>query len=325
MHLPTNTEEQRYEDVWYDEEHIQKILNEIGINFPKYFEEYIETEDGDSPNELDISVLANKFKISEKVKNKKGDKSANLKKIIFEEIESFEKDREKYIDLLDLEFLTESEDDPNNFKDNELRYQCPIIHKALINKSAKDLNQYRKDFNDAEASELLEVTKNIVEFANDYKKKSIDFNKVDGVDDLELEELLYDEYMLSGVIGSGIKTHLLYKLFPNLFSYRSRESIWALWFLTSKKKFNSKMDSEFLMINLEKSTTQQNYFYPYDLFGFYATKIIDLLKIEYKKYDVIFKDEYRFVLLDSFMSFVAKKNKQAILILTNKESDYGHF
>ncbi len=65
---------EKIEEISYEPEHIKKIVTEIQNNFKKYFDEYIESENGNSPDELDVSLLAEKFKISNKVKKKKVNK-----------------------------------------------------------------------------------------------------------------------------------------------------------------------------------------------------------------------------------------------------------
>jgi len=319
---------EKIEEISYEPEHIEKVVAEIQNNFKEYFDKYVESENGNSLDELDISALADKFKISPKVKKKAINKNDNLSRIIGEAITHFEKDRNKYIDLLDIDTLTEYETDTSYFKDTILRNQCPIIQHTLQNKKAKELDKYRYEFNVADPSDLLETIKNITLFSDEYKNnasKSIDFYNIKYVDDLKVSELEEEDYTVFGVIGGGIKSHFLFKKHPNLFAYRSREAVWALWYLTSKKKFGCKQDSEFLMINTKDNTTQQNYFYPYDLFSFYAVKILNLLKSEYKKIGVNFDEKYRFVIVDSFLSFVAQKHISEINDLKKKVKEDGYF
>ena len=319
---------EKIEEISYKPTHIKSVLNEIKSNFDNYFKEYVETEKGNSPNELDISILAERFKISSKSRKKKVDPKANLNRIVDEEIEYFEKDRHKYLEILDIEILSEYKTDTSYFKDTILRNQCPIIQHTLQNRKAKELDKYRYEFNIADPYNLLEVTINITQFANYYKKNiapKIDIYQIQDVNDLQLSDLEKEEYTVFGVIGGGIKSHFLFKLYPDTFPYRSREAIWALWYLTSKKKFDCKQDSEFLMINLKDSSTQQNFFYPYDLFGYYAVNILKLLKENFIEIGANFDENYRFVILDSFLSFVAQKHIDEINVLKQKVKEDGYF
>ena len=150
------------------------------------------------------------------------------------------------------------------------------------------------------------------------------FEKIDNIEKLNFSELLQEEYTVYGVIGGGIKSHFLYKLYPNIFPNRSREAIWALWYLTSKKTFGCKQDSEFLMIDLKNIITQQNYFYPYDLFSLYALKIYRMLKNEAIKNDIKLSSENRFVVVDSFLRFIATVHIEEINLLKQRVTDDGY-
>lgn len=319
---------EKIEDVCYKKQHIEQVLRVIEKNFSKYFDDYVKTEKGNLLDDEDISALAKKFRITTTKKKPKFDNKSNLDNIINYEIEQYKKDRKKYLELLDLETLKEYDTDTGFFKDTILRNHCPIIHHTLQNKNAKELDKYRFEFNKADPTELLETIINITEFAYEYKNKLskvINFYNINSVEELLLSELEEEEYIVYGVIGGGIKSHFLFKLYPDLFAYRSRDAVWALWYLTDKNKFDCEQDSEFLMINLNDNTTQQNYFYPYDLFGFYAVKILNLLKEKFKHLNVNFNESYRFVIVDSFLSFVAQKHIDEINLLKSKVKYDGYF
>jgi len=314
------------EKVCYDENHIDTVEKALKEGFDKYFQKYIETENGNTIDKEKFSQLVSKFNIQNTDKKQSNNTKKILQRIIDDEIENYKKDRDKYLEFLDLEYLEEYEDDPSDFKNTVLRNSCPIIRHTLQNKKAKELDKYRYEFSIASANTLLNVVTNIVSFAEKYKDDIFpnkDFYNIDSVNNLELNTLIDEEdYIAYGVIGAGIRSHFLYKLYPNIFPNRSRESIWALWYLTAKKTFGCKEDSEFLMIKIKDNTTQQNFFYPYDLFTYYAIKILQYLQIEFKKNNLEMPNEYCFVIVDSFLSFVAKQHSGAIRDLSRKESDY---
>lgn len=321
MYYPNSIEE-----ICYEESHIEQIHTEIKANFHDYYHKFIETEAGNSIDDNQLQKLAKHFGNTPPEKKKK-DKSIALKNILNEGIDDFEKDRKKYLEILDLDKLDEYEDDPSFFKNTILKNQCPVIHATLQNKSAKELDKYRKEFKLADPTELLTVTYNITHFAKNYHEneyKPINYENIQSVQDLMLGDLLDEDYIVYGVIGGGIKSHFLYKLYPNVFPNRSREAIWALWYLTNKKTFKCKEDSEFLMIDVKNSVTQQNYFYPYDLFSYYALKIYLLLKKEAEKEKVEIPIGYRYVILDSYLSFVAQQHHEEISTLKQAIKDDNH-
>ena len=78
------------------------------------------------------------------------------------------------------------------------------------------------------------------------------YDEIGTIDALGLSPLDQDEsYTVYGVIGGGIKSHMLFKVHPAAFPNRSRSALWALWYLTGKKCFDCSMDSEFLMIDTQ--------------------------------------------------------------------------
>lgn len=283
---------ENFEDICYDKKHIEKVIVEIKNNFLYYFELYLEDEI-----------------------NKGIDKSTAYKNKIKNEINTYEKDREKYLEILDIETLEEHEDDPANFKNSVLKNECPIIRYTL-HSDTKELDKYRADFRRSDPNRLLQVITNIAVFAKDYLYDIYDkedYENIQLLEDLCLEDLDYEEYYkVDGVIGGGIKSYLLYKFSAAIFPNRSREALWAFWYLTGKKSFGCEQDSEFLIINGEKGITQQNYFYPYELFSFYAFNIFKLIKKETIKLDVFLNNDYRYVFVDSFLTFIAQNHSQAI-------------
>jgi hypothetical protein len=318
-----------FEEVCYTTEHIQSVLSEIKINFPNYFKTLIESDNGNTLDSETVKKLAEKFGNVSKPKKATVNVQKTLQLIVDESIANFKRDRKKYLDILNKDAISEFEDDPAHFKNTILRNQCPIIHHTLQNRLAKELDRYRVEFKIADPGDLLRVVKNITEFARNYYENYYDskkFEKIDSPTDLNFSELQEEDYIVYGVIGGGIKSHFLYKLYPDIFPNRSREAIWALWYLTSKKTFDCVEDSEFLMINTKLNITQQNYFYPYDLFGFYALEIYKMLKTEALKNAVKIKSEFRFILVDAFLSYISKSHIDEIDFLKKKvtEDSYGY-
>jgi hypothetical protein len=324
----TRQDERSVEKICYEQEHVNKVLKIIKDNFPKEFDNFLASEAGYRATEHDIQKFANSLGIETKtIKNSK-DKTQNYKNILAQGLVDFDKDKKKYTDIFDKETLEEYKDDPMAFKSQTLKYECPIINSTLQNKRAKALDKYRYDFSTSDANELLSVVTNLCNFAENYFTNIYAPNNYDSI--MKYSDLLFSELdtascTVYGVIGGGIKSHMLYKNYPSVFPNRSRMAIWALWYLTDKNTFECKMDSEFLMIDTKENTTQQNYFYPYELFSFYAHQVYLLLKAEAEKLEVCIDSEFRYVIVDSFFTFVASRHESEIELLTSKikESNYG--
>lgn len=322
MYYPNDIEE-----ICYEQEHIDKVWEEIKQSILVYFQQYIDTEGGHSIDENEVEKLAEKFGSSSKPKSKSKDSKKILERLLKEAINDFEKERNAYLDILNLEALEEYKHDVNSFKNTVLKNQIPIIRKTLQNKQAKELDKFRVAFNNAQPGHLFEITSNIIKLANEWKNEWYDgkeFEQIDTCEDLDYYDLDDEKYTAFGVIGGGIKSTFIYKLFPEMFPSRSREAVWALYYLSSKKRFGCKEDSQFLMINADEGTTQQNYFYPYGLFAFYALRIFNKLKELFAFQGISLPIEYRFVAVDGFLSFVSRSHQEEINLLKQNSQNYHY-
>jgi len=307
--------------------HINEVLDELRKNIPEYFQRYLDAEGGKAVVEADVTRLAKAFGASESPKSKTKNYKKVLENVMQQSIEDFESDRKNYLDIFNEKSLKQYAYDVSSFKNTVLRKEVPIIRKTLQNKTAKELDKYRQAFKESQPGELFRVSKKLVELANEWRNdwyNSEDFEELTDIDDLDYHELDNEECVVRGVIGGGIKSTFIYKLFPFMFPIRSREAIWALWYLSGKKKFGCKEDSEFLMINRENSKTQQNYFYPYGIFSFYALQIFLELKKLFAKHGVAISIDYRFVTVESFLSYVGHCHQEETNLLKRNNSDYRY-
>lgn len=322
MYYPNDIEE-----LCYEQEHIDKVWEEIKQSISIYFQKYIDTEGGHSIDESEVEKLAEKFGSSTKPKSKNKDPKKILERLLKEAVADFEKERQVYQDILNLEALDEYKHDVNSFKNTVLKNQIPIIRKTLQNKQAKELDKFRVAFNNAQPGHLFEVTSNIIKLANEWKNEWYDgkeFEQISTCDDLNYFDLDDENYTAFGVIGGGIKSTFIFKLFPEMFPSRSREAVWALYYLSNKKRLGCKEDSQFLMINADEGTTQQNYFYPYGLFAFYTLRVFNKLKELFALQGISLPIEYRFAVVDDFLSFVSRSHQDEINLLKQNSQNYHY-
>ena len=321
----TKMDNRGVEDICFDQSHVQKVLHSIKENFGLYFIRYLESQAGKSVTTSDFSELQKKFKVSVSSSKKAKNLADNYKTIIREAYEDFEKDRNDYIKIFDEEVLDDYDEDADTFKSKVLRNESPIIRKTLANRQAKELDKYRASFSQADPDHLLNVVFNLCVFGNEYKDKydPDTYEDIKSYEELGMAPLDTEEYTAYGVIGGGIKTHMLFKVHPALFPNRSRSAVWALWYLSGKKTFGCKTDSEFLMIDVGRSITQQNYFYPYELFAYYAFEIYKLLRDKATEYDAYIDPSYRYVIVDSFLDYVATEHDSEISLLKSQIRDGG--
>jgi hypothetical protein len=298
------------ENICYEDTHIAEVTASIKSNFFSLYIDYLDSEAGSA---IDIDKLNEHFGRTLTIK-KTIEKEGVIKSLYEKAITGYEKDREKYQCILDTESFETYDNNPAFFKDTILRNKCPIIHFTLANMRDKKLDKYRIDFKKASP--------------NDYYSKfdESQYNAIKNLTSMGLLELQEEKYLVYGVIGGGIRSHFLYKLHPDVFPNRSREALWAFYFLTDKKSFSCKDGSEFCMINKKEGTTQQNYFYPYDLFSFYAYQVYLLIKEYCKHEQYVFPNKYRYVIVDDFLKYIHKKHAEdvSVLSINIKDDSYGY-
>lgn len=311
----------------YDYEHIRKVLKEIKQNFEGYFQRFLKTNAGNGLTDEAFAKLQKKFGVAEKNTNPVSGKklSANYKSILRESLVKFEKDQEDYVKIMNIELLEDLVDDADYFKSVILRNKCPIIRKTLANKKAAELDKYRGNFSRADADWLLAVVTNLCAFADTYAENYEEeaYESCETYEDLNLDLMDTDDYTVYGVIGGGIKTHMLYKVYPGLFPNRSRSALWALWYLSGKSSYDCSMDSEFLMIDTDKGVAQQNYFYPYTLFAYYAFELYKLLREKAALLDAYIDPDYRYIIVDAFFEFVSFEHEADISVMRSQIRDGG--
>ena len=315
------------EDICYDSTHIQKVLQEIAGNFDPYFAEFIDSTGGTAISYAKLAALQKGMGLDLNItrNNRKSAKTEKYRKIVANAIKDFEKDKQSYIDLLDEENLEEYGDDVAAFKAKTLRHECPIIRLTLYSQ-VKELDKYKKAFSISDPQQLYDVVKNLRDFACEYDRNVYDpstYDHIASYEELGMDRMDSDDCTVYGVIGGGIKSHLVYKLYPGLFPNRSRAAVWALWYLSGKKTFGCEMDSEFLMIDVDKAITQQNYNYPYELFSYYAYELYKMLKAKAAELETDIPDEYRYVIVDAFLSFVAGQHDEEITLFRSQIRDGG--
>jgi hypothetical protein len=263
----------------YEPAHIQQVLAEIEHNFPGYFKSFAQRP---------------------------------LEPVFGNHIQEYEKEQEVYREYLDLEALDEFEYDPNAFK-SHTRKRCPIIRRCLM---ARDevMKAYRKSFNRVAGRQLLDTVRNIAEFGisyvADFDDESHENTATYG--DLGLEPLNDDKYQRLGVIGYGIQSSLLYGLYPRNFAHRSQDAVWSLYFLSGRKDFELEDGPEFLMVRPDEGTCEQNFFYPAELFGFYALNVFVMLELACEDLGIALEDRYRYIYLSRVCDHVADTHREDI-------------
>ena len=298
--------------------HVHKIVNELNENVPKYFEKitnlYKSEENGIPLNEKII-----------------------WSKLVADGISKFEKESQSYQKFFSEGNMEEFEeiDDAKTFK-SELRKDCPIIRKSLMSKMA-ELQKWKEDFAMAKAQDLFETFANFIDFMRDYgdSTEGVDYNDLETQEDFErLNEFSSDEDLtLQKVIGSGIKTTVVYNIMPQYFCKSVRRTLDGLSFLTTEiRDLMPSRTSEFIMMDdtdISKGgrnassnfRMEHNYWYPYNLFMLYTNNVYKIIENLLKNINIDLQPKYRFVYVNLFLELICKVHEEDVRTMMGGDQD----
>ena len=299
-----------------EKDHIAQVYDAIRDTFDRYYDLWISS----SGSSLSLKELSEKFP----VKISKRDDKPVLEQLFAEALDHCKKLGGRYGDFFDREALQEyQDDDPTLFKSN-LSKHCPVVYRCVYS-SRPEMAEWQMKFKDTPSQELLEIFVNIVNFADDYVK-GCDLKKFKVYDDFKkfgFEPLDEDEnYSVQGVVGMGIKSEVLYHLFPGIFPKRGRLDVYGLYFLSGMQDFGlGGKNSEFLMINdMHTARTKNlkmdhNYWYPYGLFSLYIIRLTRLIAQKAEAVGLSLDERYRFVYAAAFLCHVCKENSESMEVM----------
>lgn len=299
-------------------EHITIVDAEIKKSFDSYFKKITQSE------------------ISSGLKTSNDEKFA-WSTLITKYLEGFKKESKKYKGFFSEDNMEDYEemDDAKVFK-NDLRNECPIIHKTLFSKM-EELQKWKEDFAHCKAQELLDIFFNFLDFSNDYSEKNSaknyneflikeDFNEYSNLSEEE-------DFVLRNVIGAGIRTTIIYNLHPSHFCKSVRRTLYGLYFLTNDIHGKTpSRTSEFTMIddNIKNAGNrnstrslriEHNYWYPYNLFMFYTNSVYILLEEELTKLGISLDSNYRFVYVNMFLELICAENSEYVTTMMGGDQD----
>lgn len=300
-----------------EKDHIDKILAAFDEKIPEYFNRITASQEVDSDNQMAMKLLWNK--------------------LMQECVEEYQKESLAYEDFFSVERMDEFEDvdDPKVFK-GALRNECPIIRKSL-NSKMEELQKWKEDFARSKPQELLETFANFLDFVRQYSSDMTDTKYASLATPEDFEDLAQfsedPDLSLQNVIGAGIKTTIIYNLFPRFLCKSVRRTLYGMYFLSMD--LHDQMPSrtsEFVMIDDKSNHTgerdsyrnfrmEHNYWYPYNLFMCYAKHILDKLEILLKPLGIHLAPEYRYVYVNYFLELICKEHSEAIRTMMGGDQD----
>lgn len=304
--------EQEHEMV-LKQDHVEEVWLSIAESFPRYFERYVShsVEAQGSPVDQAVAMLASKYKVKETRK----EPGPALRARFRSAIDEYQREADLYRSFFNEENLQEyAEMDAQEFKRAlRERRNCPIINKC-INSKRETMHEWQREFKARDPRELRSVFRELYLAAEDYaaERKPANYEVITKSSDLGLEQFDEDENLRApGIIGTGIKSAVLYHLHPDIFPPCDSPGLYALYFMSGHDKHFGlpSNTNEFIMINDLKPSDRindidRNYWYPYSLYSLYQVRLHRLLVDACSKLKVDLDPKYRFVYNEQFLAHV---------------------
>lgn len=216
----------------------------------------------------------------------------------------------------DLELFSEENDERyeyQEFKDNIFAEELWTVKSALKNANYDpELQQYKDQFLKTTAFDIFITVRDILRKTELYIKNealNVNYNKINSIEQFKVDYLNQDNMLLAGVIGLGIRSEMLHRLYPGNFPIMTRRSLWGMYFL-------SKEAEEFITDEKsndgKKQRTSHNWEYEYDRFLYYNNFIANLLDHKLTKHGIKMKQNLRFGYVNIFLDNISKIHKSQI-------------
>jgi hypothetical protein len=310
----------------YDEErelvlqgkHVEEVWAAIANSFKRYFDRFVEHELlTKSSAAAAIATLGSKYK----VKDSKMDQGPIVRAAFQEAIDEYQRDADIYRGFFNEDSLQEyAELDAKEFK-RALREKrnCPIINNC-VNSKREQMHDWQRKFKARDSRILRTVFRELYLAAEEYAHEHKSYEAINDRSELGLERFDDDETLRAeGIVGTGIKSTVLYHLHPDIFPSGWRIGLYALYFMSGSDKNFGLSSNEFIMVNdlkAEERITdiEHNYWYPYSLYTLYQLRLHRLLLDACSKLKVSFDSKYRFVYNHRFLKHVTEVPPESELL-----------
>lgn len=248
----------------------------------------------------------------------KKDNKDDLKRLA-EKIKKSENEIKDYCEEIrpdfDIELFEDKNDDRyeyQEFKDN-IFAQVLWTVKGALRKASYDIEMevYRENFLRTSAADIFVVVRNILKSTGEYITNSTDinYNMLKNIEQLNLSYLDQENMLLTGVIGLGIRSELLHRLYPGNFAIMTRRSLWGMYYLTNEEQ---EFVTDELSNDRRRHRTSHNWEYEYDRFMYYNNFIANLLENKLNKFGITMVSNLRFGYVNLFLNEIYNLNKEKI-------------
>jgi len=222
--------------------------------------------------------------------------------------------RDQCREFFSQEVMAMYSDDLDAFKNEVFANELWTVRSALRDMSNRELDRYRESFDNATATEVYEHAQNILAATSDYVSNvfpKVILKAAQKIEDLKLEYLNQKDMTMHGVIGLGIRSELLHRLYPGIFPIMTRKTLWGMYFLTDQGEFVVDENRD------GKSRTSHQWNYQYDRFCFYSNFLMNIMEVYLGKHNIKIKPELRYGYINLMLFEYAEKHKDEINKLYN--------
>nr|WP_144925372.1 hypothetical protein [Paenibacillus bovis] len=284
---------------------LKEIKKKIEDNFPIYWKEVFGIV-----NKGEV-VLPNGIRVTKD--NSKEVKI--LKATINKWNKEIDKYQEEFVDYFDLELFNEDNDEVYEFQEFKDIFATKLwTVKGALRTPDPDLDLYKSKFQQTTGAQIFNTVREILLETDNYMRnvaEKVNFKRVKTIQDLKLDFLDEENMFLPGIIGLGIRSELLHRIYPSHFAIMTRRSGWAMYYLTD--------ESEEFVIDEEqdgKARTSFYWEYEYDRFTYLCNFLCNLLEENLNKYNITLNQQKRFGYINLFLNEIFQQNKEKADFLT---------
>jgi hypothetical protein len=316
-----STYEQEREIVLTDS-HILEVWDAIEKNFKGYFDRFVSSCQPPTDPEVLARTLGEKFKVKVVAK---ADHGLAFHTALRDAVAAYEREAAIYRNFFNEDTLQEYEElNASEFKRAlQKRQNCPIVNKC-VSSMREEMHEWQRKFSGRDPRELRGVFRELYNTATSYasETKPDRYAKYDSWEEMKLDWFDDDENLRAeGVVGTGIKSTVLFHLHPEVFPLCDTDALFAMHFLSGKDSFGLVSNSnEFIMVNDQKADASmidridRNYWYPYPLFTLYQLRIYRLFESACSKLKVSLDSKHRYVYCAAFMRHIVETPPESELV-----------
>jgi len=313
---------QQERNVVLTDAHIWEVWNVIEGNFKGYFDRFVGSCQPPTDPEVLARTLGEKFKVKIGARS---DHGRGVHAALRDKITAYEREAAIYRSFFNEDTLQEYEDlNASEFKRALQKQQnCPIVSKC-VSSMREEMRDWKRKFSGRDPRELRGVFRELFNTATGYASstKPVAYAQYDSWQEMKLDWFDDDENLRAeGVVGTGIKSTVLYHLRPDVFPLCDTDALFAMYFLSGKDSFGLPSNSnEFVMINDQKADPSmidridRNYWYPYPLFTLYQLRLYRLFESACSKLKVTLDPKYRYVYCTAFMRHIVETPPESELV-----------